>query len=106
MTKPITPNEVVAQKVADIPDSVILVWNEAITKFWKGHRAIVKQNYIVQKLNEHHPDVERSEIYEIGWLNIETMFEQAGWKVSYDKPGYDETYDAYFEFTKAKPRLQ
>ena len=30
------------------------------------------------------------------------LFEEAGWNVQYDKPGYNENYDAYFKFTEKK----
>jgi hypothetical protein len=42
----------------------------------------------------------QSEVYAKGWLNFEAIYEEAGWKVVYDKPGYNETYDANFTFTK------
>ena len=38
-------------------------------------------------------------------MDIEPVFEQAGWKVDFDRPGYNEgPYDAYFQFTKKKKR--
>ena len=30
--------------------------------------------------------------------DIEDIFREAGWKVTYDKPAYNESYDAYFKF--------
>lgn len=30
---------------------------------------------------------------------LDAVYEKAGWKVSYDKPGYNESYDPYFKFT-------
>ena len=37
-------------------------------------------------------------IYDNNWLDIEDIFREAGWKVTYDKPAYNESYDAYFKF--------
>ena len=37
-------------------------------------------------------------IFENHWLDFEPIFRKAGWKVSYDKPGYDESYKAFFIF--------
>jgi hypothetical protein len=33
------------------------------------------------------------------WLNFETAYRSKGWKVDYDKPAYNESYDAFFQFT-------
>jgi hypothetical protein len=40
-----------------------------------------------------------ADIYDNHWLDVEEIFEKNGWSVSYDKPGYCESYDASFEFT-------
>ena len=37
-------------------------------------------------------------IFENHWLDFEPIFRKAGWKVSYDKPGYGENYKALFIF--------
>ena len=42
----------------------------------------------------------RNEIFNKGWLNIEEVYRSAGWKVNYDKPAYNESYDAYFTFER------
>ncbi len=39
-----------------------------------------------------------NKIYERGWLNVEPIFEEAGWEVHYDKPSFNESGDARFEF--------
>lgn len=36
--------------------------------------------------------------FDQGWMDFEPIYEAQGWKVQYDKPGWDETYDAFFEF--------
>lgn len=35
-------------------------------------------------------------------LDVEDVYRAAGWEVTYDKPGYNETYDATFTFRSAK----
>lgn len=32
------------------------------------------------------------------WLNFEEAFRKNGWDVAYDGPGFNESYDAYFQF--------
>jgi hypothetical protein len=45
--------------------------------------------------------LKRNEIFKNHWLDVEEIYEEAGWQVAYDKPGYNETYEASFEFTDA-----
>ena len=40
-----------------------------------------------------------SDVFSAGYLNIESAYEKVGWKVEYDKPGFNETYAATFTFT-------
>ena len=44
--------------------------------------------------------LKRDKIFSEGWLNIETVYEDAGWDVYYDKPGYNEDYKPSYTFTK------
>ncbi len=41
-----------------------------------------------------------SEIYERHLLDVEPSYRAEGWEVEYDKPGYNETYEATFTFRK------
>jgi len=40
----------------------------------------------------------RAEIFDKGWLNVEEVYRAAGWAVEYDKPGFNESYSATFTF--------
>jgi len=33
------------------------------------------------------------------WLDVGKIYENAGWKVEYDRPGFNESYEATFSFT-------
>ena len=37
-------------------------------------------------------------IHDNKWMDFEGAFEKYGWIIEYDKPAYNETYDAVFEF--------
>lgn len=65
---------------------------------------VIKQDEIVQMLLTIKPGLERSEIFDKGWLDIESAYRKAGWHVEYDKPGYCETYVAYWEFTRKRKK--
>ena len=94
--RPLSPKEVVEKKINSIPDAVFEVFNELIAKDFNGAYAIVKQKEVVKRLVE--KGLKEKEIYENHWLDVEDVYWKAGWKVEYDKPAYNESYDAYFEF--------
>lgn len=106
--KPISPTEVGAAKAVLHPIA-IAVFNDLITRYWNGERAVIKQEDVVQELVKRtapRPSSEdeniraRRTIFEQGYLNIEEVYRAAGWTVKYDRPGWDENYPAIFTFTK------
>lgn len=99
MIKPITPDEV----KHIIPDFIIEAVNKLIKEKWNGSEAIIEQNEImdiVSSDSEWDDRPSRMTVYNNKWLDIEDIYRDAGWNVEYDKPGYCETYNAYFKFTK------
>lgn len=106
--KPITPQEAKAAATDSIPSEVFDAFNELLTA--QGHASVitVKQDevvaLIVQKITatkDWHASAVRNKIFDLGWLDVEAAYGKAGWKVTYDKPAYNETYPATFTF-KAK----
>lgn len=114
--KPITPEEISEAKLESMPDEVIEAFNELIIKGYDAttKTSKVKQNdvaeLIVSKIvdgssKEYLEWTEvRSKIFANGWLNVEDIYHKAGWNVSFDKAGYCETYDSFFEFKKRTTR--
>ncbi len=92
MVDPISPNQI--QK--KIPDFVIEVVNQLLIKHFSNGRATIKQNEIIALLELR--GLNRQEIFTNHWLDIEELYQANGWKVTYDKPGYNESYEACFEF--------
>ena len=43
--------------------------------------------------------LKRQDIFDNHWLDVEDLYRKNGWKVDYDKPGYNESYNAYFVFS-------
>lgn len=113
---PITPDEVGAKKATQIPSFVIEAFNIEIAKHYDNvsRTATVSQSAILEQIAlqvelqfetpEDTPVVITSnlkkQVYGNKWLNVEAMYEDAGWKVSYEKPGFNEIGDAYFTFKK------
>ena len=44
--------------------------------------------------------LKENDIFDKGSLNVETIYRKDGWNVEYDKPGYNESYDASFKFSR------
>ncbi len=97
MPNPITPNEAKATRQRNIPDEVIEVWNDIIVIKMRGSSARIQQSEIVDAILNR-IEVKRQDIFDNGWLDIEPLYRAAGWQVKYDRPGYNENYEAYFEF--------
>lgn len=99
--KPITPQSL--KTGGNVPDVVIETVNEMLTKEYartSSHHITLSQDDIV-KLICQKTGVDRHMIFDEGWLNFEDIFRAAGWCVSYDKPAYNESYAATFNFKKA-----
>lgn len=106
VVKPISPKDVSSQKTKLIPSVVFEVFNELIALNFSGKSSVVRQDVaadriviLYNKRNEFHT-IDKRYVYDNNWLDIEDSYRDAGWKVYYDKPGYNETYPATFEFTK------
>ena len=88
IVRPITPNE--AQR--ELPNDVIERVNNLIRMNWNGSSARVTIKSIEPSCNYREGD----------WRGICKLFEEYGWDVESDFPGYCEFYDAYLEFRKSK----
>lgn len=97
-TKPVTPNDVVTIKKSLIPDEAIESFNELIAEnFLDGHSQFTQKKVVARMVKK---GLSTNDIYNKGWLDVEDIFRKAGWKVEYDKPGYNEDYEATFSFSK------
>lgn len=100
MIKPIKPSEVVAKKKEITPEEVIDATNELIAMNWNGSKASFTLSSLKDKIKEKlSVSGKDSATIKTKWLDIEPIYREEGWRVHYDSPGYNESYDAYFEFT-------
>lgn len=110
--KPITPSEVGATKASIFPPEVFQSFNELIASHCVNGAATFRQDEVIERMwGLMYPGMEgtgageqvksrwRREVFSEGWLNVEDAYRAAGWKVEYDKPGYNETYEATFTFS-------
>lgn len=98
--KPLKASDIAKAKKKVIPDAVIESFNEVIAKRFSDGYARVDQEEVVKLIVG--KGIEREELFENYWLDVEPIFERAGWTVEYDKPGYNESYGAYFIFTAGR----
>jgi hypothetical protein len=99
MSKPITPHEVVTSRQLSLPDVVFEVFNTAISDAWNGSLSTVMQKPVAAMIASR-LDISTDEVYKRGYMDVEPIYRNAGWKVKYEKPGYNESGEAFFEFSK------
>ncbi len=107
---PVTPEQARKQKAGYFPDIVMEAFNELIVAGLdaRGTSTVDQDdviNLIISKAATKGEKYDRQLIFDRNWLDVEPVFEDAGWDVSYDKPAYNETYTASWTFkgrTRAK----
>src|SRR5690349_6623895 len=100
MSKPITPAEAKADASRKIPAGVFDAVNHLLACKIGGRRSVtITQDEIIAEIIQREPTTTRTFIFANNYLDFEAVYEAAGWKVEYDKPGFNETYKAYFVFT-------
>jgi hypothetical protein len=93
----VTPVEAYVAK--NLPDRVLEVWNNEITKAFNGRCAHIEHRDIVEALVVS-LNLPGTHAVKREWLNIEPIFEAAGWNVRYNRLGQKETHrNAMFIFT-------
>lgn len=93
---PIKPSDIPASKAAYIPPFVFDCFNECITKHYvngRSHFTLQEVQRLVEKAC-----AAAHVAYETHFMDIESVYEQNGWKVEYDCPSYAESYPSKFTF--------
>lgn len=102
--KPLSPDEALQKKIISIPDEIIEAVNEFLIQNAHESSITIKQDEILELALEKfaitQPNITRELIFKNKWMDFEDSFRKSGWNVLYDKPGYSESYSAYFKFTK------
>jgi hypothetical protein len=93
-----TPKQAIDLKLSRIPEKVFEAFNEAIADDLSNGSATVTQSDVITRILGKIPDITRQSIFDNGWLDVEPFYRKKGWKVEYDKPGFNESYGAYWDF--------
>jgi hypothetical protein len=99
MPGPIKPSEVQEKKNKALPEEVFQVFNDLIVENWDGQSATIKQDVAAERISTA-LRISTDEVFELGYLDVEAAFRKVRWKVEYDKPAYNESYEAFFVFSK------
>lgn len=100
MVKVISPAEAKKLKRERIPSFVIESFNELLISNYNPNGTVIAQEEVmIEIMNRSPDDISEREILDNGWLDVEPLFREKGWKVEYDKPGLGENYKARFIFT-------
>ena len=107
---PISPDdECLVPEPIIIPPEVFDAVNELIYKEINdpvsraSDRIKLYQKDIVRLAKEKLSGGEAPVNFDCRWLDFEPHYRELGWGVEYDKPAYNESYDAYFMFTRPPP---
>lgn len=102
--KAITPDEAGRIKFEQyVPDQVIDSVNELIARnLGAGGRAKFTLDAFLTLVVSKMPEITRQRVLDEKWADFEPFYEAAGWKVEFDKPAYNESYPATYEFSRKK----
>jgi hypothetical protein len=106
IVKPMKPEEVLDKKIETIPDAMFEAVNAMIALKWNGRSATFRQDDLMEKFFQFSKLTDdrqtRDKLFAEHALDFEDAYRREGWKVVYDKPAYNESYEPTFEFTIIK----
>ncbi len=102
--KPISPKEARDSKVKVIHPGIIEAVNQLIIQKFNGKNSFgIKQGDILKLFVQANPDYDTDLLFKEHHMDFESVYEKEGWKVYYDKPGFNEThYDPIYNFSIKK----
>ena len=99
--EPISPEDIPEARAAVIPPEVIEAFNYMIALKFSGGRAVIRQDDVLERICST-LNVSRETVFNKHYLDVEDIYRDKGWSVTYEKPGYNETYPATFTFATKK----
>jgi hypothetical protein len=101
---PLKPTDIIKEKERSFNPKVIEAVNLLLVEKYNGYSCTILQKDIIAKyieicgITEEKRDEEVEKLFDKNQLDFEKIYQKYGWIVSYDKPGYNESYEASFEF--------
>lgn len=101
MSKALSPQEAIVRFKNEVPEPVLEAWNSVIVSNLRVQGGKVSSQFTLDELANKVTsamNVNRSEAVDKGWLSLEDIFRDRGWKIDRDTPGYNESYPTRFTF--------
>lgn len=99
MIKPISPEEVVPLKKEKLPEIFLEIINSVIAKNWDGVSSEFTYDDLLKESKLYNLEGQK---LQLGYTDFGAIYEAEGWKISVDRPGFNETYSTMYEFKKKK----
>lgn len=96
---PISPNDD-RLSTNRIPDTIIDVFNQLIIEKWNGKQAFITQDTVVHRIMKVEPCFDRQDIFDKGWMDVEPIFKEVGWKVEYNKQCIGDNFKSHYIFRR------
>lgn len=97
---PMSPEEIKSLKIVNLCPEVFQVVNKLLAQKFDGYDATILAKDVVAGLIA--KGIPRERVYDENMMDFEPAYERMGWHVVYDRPAYNETYDANYKFTPKK----
>ena len=102
LVAPIKPNEIIENLDKIIPQVVVQAVNELLKEQYRGKEVTIKQKDIISKIQSLDSSLTSDILINKKYLDFEKLYRDNGWVVSYDSPGFNESYEATFSFKEKK----
>jgi len=100
--KPFSPDDVKVERVKTFSPDVVDAINKLLVRKSTGSSSIsFTQDEAIDAISVA-TGYSRDQIFDKHLLDFEDVYRAVGWKVEYDKPAYNETYNANFKFTRKR----
>jgi len=77
---------------------ILLLQEHVVCSIAKIEFRILSSRYLTQRLLK--SCATRTAIFDKHYLDVESLFEKAGWKVVHERPCAGEDFEIFFKFTK------
>jgi hypothetical protein len=107
--KAFSPAEAKGNKINVVPKELLQAVNELLSERYVDYGEIhIKLKDVKARckkilgVDEMFSGINPMDSWPEGVWDFEPIYRQAGWKVSYDNPGYNESYDGFYIFNQKK----
>lgn len=103
-SKPIRPSEVKEHFDNNFPSFIIDAINDVIKESYRPNskkfdvKLSVVKNKIITAISNYNDEFNASYQFKDYFLDFENLYKKFGWKVSFDKATYGDSYESFYTF--------